>query len=258
MTRRQDVTIGVDVGTSGCKAVVLGSSGRLLHTAQASYPTRRTVAGEVTQDPRAWLKAVRQTLRESAQAVDGRRVVGLGITAPAHAAVICDVEGEPLAPSLLAFDSRPAATARSVKARYGDDLFRTTFVDLSAGWTLAQLTWLREQAPQLWPRIRWMLTQKDWIRYRLTGTALIDTSDAAGTAMIDQASASWLEPVCTDLGLSSEQLPPIVSSTAPGGRLTAAWARATGITRARPSSSAPPTRRLSCCRWEPSPRVTHW
>jgi xylulokinase len=234
MTRRQDVTIGVDVGTSGCKAIVLGSSGRLLHTAQASYATRRTVAGEVTQDPRAWLKAVRQTLNECAQAADGRHVAGLGITAPAHAAVICDADGEPLAPSLLAFDARPAATARKLKARYGDDLFKVTYVDLSAGWTLAQLTWLREQAPQLWPRIRWMLTQKDWIRYRLTGTALIDTSDAAGTAMIDQASASWLEPVCTDLGLSSEQLPPIVSSTAPGGRLTAFWARATGIAQGTP------------------------
>ena len=75
------------------------------------------------------------------------------------------------------------------------------------------------QAPELWPRIRWLLTQKDWIRYRLTGTALIDHSDAAGTAMIDQACASWLEPVCRDVGLALDQLPPIVPSTAPGGGL---------------------------------------
>ncbi len=234
MTRRQDVTIGVDVGTSGCKAVVFTSGGRVLHTAQAGYPTRRTVAGEVTQDPDDWLAAVREVLRSCAHAAAGRALTGIGITAPAHAAVICDAEGQPLAPSLLAFDARPAEVAQQVKDRYGESLFEATFVDLSAGWTLAQLTWLRGQAPELWPRIRWLLTEKDWIRYRLTGLALVDTSDAAGTAMIDQASATWLEPVCRDLGLSAEQLPPIVSSTAPGGQLTDEWAAATGMAAGTP------------------------
>ena len=229
VTRRQDVTIGVDVGTSGCKAIVLSRGGRLLHTAQASYPTKRTVAGEVTQRPGDWLAAVGSTLKECAEAVDGREVAGIGVTAPAHAAVLSDAQGEALAPSLLAFDARPARKAAQLKARYGELLFEATFVDLSAGWTLAQLAWLREQRPDLWPRIRWLLTQKDWIRYRMTGVALMDTSDAAGTAMIDQATASWLEPVCADVGLSAEQLPPIVASTTPGGGLTATWARATGL-----------------------------
>ena len=79
-----------------------------------------------------------------------------------------------------------------------------------------------------------MLTQKDWIRYRLTGIALMDPSDAAGTAMVDQASATWLEPVCSDLGLSPAQLPAIVASTTPGGGLTREWARTTGIAAGTP------------------------
>jgi xylulokinase len=229
MTRRQPVAIGVDVGTSGCKAIILSSGGRLLYTAQASYPTRRTVAGEVTQRPDDWLKAVRETLRECATAAAGRSIIGIGITAPAHAAVLSDEAGRALAPSLLAFDARPASTAEALKAHYGVALFEATFVDLSAGWTLAQLAWLHEQSPELWPKIRWLLTQKDWIRFRLTGVALIDASDAAGTAMIDQTTRSWLEPVCADLGLRPEQLPPIVDSTAAGGSLTRDWADGTGL-----------------------------
>jgi len=234
MTRRQSVSIGVDVGTSGCKAIVLGSGGRMLHTAVATYRTRRAVTGEVTQDPQDWLEAVRQTLRECAQAASGRTVIGIGITAPAHAAVLSDADGEPLAPSLLAFDARPAQIAEELKQHYGEALFKATFVDLSAGWTLSQVAWLHRQAPELWPRIRWLLPQKDWIRYRLTGVALVDASDAAGTAMVDQASRTWLEPVCSDVGLGAAQLPPIVDSTAPGGSLVAEWAQATGLPEGTP------------------------
>jgi xylulokinase len=234
MTQRRDVTIGVDVGTSGCKAVVLSGRGRVLHTAQASYTTRQTVEGEVTQDGRDWLRAVRTVLSECAGAADGMHIAGLSLTAPAHVAVLSGPDGEPLARSLLAFDGRPVQTAARMRAEYGPQFFESTFVELSAGWTLPQLAWLRERQPQIWPRIRWMLTQKDWIRYRLTGEALIDASDAAGTAMVDQASRSWLLSVCADVGLGSQVLPPIASSTAPGGALTAAWARATGIPTGTP------------------------
>jgi xylulokinase len=161
-------------------------------------------------------------------------VAGIGLTAPAHVGVLTDARGDALARALLAFDGRPAAVVPELRARYGEALFETTFVDLSAGWTLPQLVWIRRQAPQLWPRIRWLLIQKDWIRYRMTGVALVDASDAAGTAMVDQRSRTWLEPVCRDAGLGPEQLPPIVPSTASGGALGRGWARATGLRAGTP------------------------
>jgi xylulokinase len=229
MARRGSVTIGVDIGTSGCKAVVLDGTGRVLHTALADYPTRQGVDGEVTQDPRDWLRAVRTTLRACASALDGRALTGIGLTSPAHVGVLMDRDGEPLARALLAFDGRPEVVVPGLRERYGEGIFTATFVDLSAGWTLPQLVWLRGQRPAIWPRIRMLLTQKDWVRYRMTGVALIDPSDAAGTAMVDQRERAWLPEVCRDLGLDPDQLPPIVDSTAPGGRLTSDWARATGL-----------------------------
>jgi xylulokinase len=232
--RPTPVTIGIDIGTSACKAVVLDARGRVVHTALAGYPTRRGLDGEVTQDARDWLRAVRSNLRECAAASAGRSVDGIGLTAPAHVGVLADEEGEPLARVLLAFDGRPATVVPTLRARYGEALFEATFVDLSAGWTLPQLHWLRGQAPGIWPRIRLLLTQKDWVRYRLTGVPLIDASDAAGTAMLDQRTGAWLEPVCRDLGLGPEQLPAVVPSTTPGGGLSAMWARSTGLPSGTP------------------------
>ena len=114
-------------------------------------------------------------------------------------------------------------------ARYGAAFHEATYVELTAGWNLPQLVWLRGQQPDVWSRIGWFLTQKDWVRFRMTGVALIDRTDAAGTAMLDQRRLEWLEPACRDAGLGPHQLPPIVASTAGGGGLSRAWARATGL-----------------------------
>ncbi len=226
--------LGVDVGTSACKAIALDARGRVVHTASASYPTRQGIDGEVTQDARHWLAAVRSVLRDCARSLGGRAIQGIGLTAPAHVGVLADANGEPLARSLLAFDGRPAAVVPALRERYGDELYRATFVDLSSGWTLSQLVWLREQVPEIWPRIRTLLTQKDWIRYRLTGVACIDASDAVGTAMVDQRSLTWMDAVCRDVGFGPDQLPPIVASTDPGGGLDRSWARATGLRTGTP------------------------
>jgi xylulokinase len=221
--------IGIDVGTSACKTVLLAADGAVIHTALGSYPTRRTINGEVTQRPADWLKAVVEGLRACSEHLGGLRVEAISVTAPAHAAVLVDESGEPLTPTLLAFDQRPAQAAVALRSRYGDELFKRTFVELSAGWTIAQLAWLRGTSPGIWPRIRWVMTQKDWIRFRLTDVVAVDASDAAGTAMMDQRARTWLLPVCADIGLSHEQLPPIVGSTEPAGYLSRRWARRTGL-----------------------------
>jgi xylulokinase len=226
--------IGVDVGTSGCKAVLVAAGRGVVHEASASYPTRHRVDGEVTQDPREWLRAVREVLRACAQAAGPHGVEGIGLTAPAHVGVLCDAAGDPLTRSLLAFDGRPAATARQLRDAHGAAFRDATYVELTAGWNLPQLVWLRGRRPELWPRIRWFLTQKDWIRFRMTGVALMDHSDAAGTAMLDQRRLDWFEPACREAGLAPEQLPPVVTSTTPGGVLSRAWARATGLRQGTP------------------------
>jgi xylulokinase len=236
MTVPRHAYVGVDVGTSGCKAVLLDDSGAVRHTAWRGYQQRRTTEGEVSQDARDWAEATAQTLRECARFSrdDGLEVAAIAVTAPAHTAVLVDSHGDPLARAILPYDQRSAAIAERMRASYGDAFFARTFVRLGTSWTLPQLAWLREQAPSIWPRIRHMLVTKDYVTFLLTGEAVTDPSDAAGTAMYDQRSAAWAEDLCRDAGLDAAHLPPIRRATDVAGGLTQEWSSITGIPAGTP------------------------
>lgn len=225
--------LGVDVGTSRCKAVVIDGIGRLRGEAASDIPTLRRVDGQVTQRPHDWLRAVRSA---AASAVDraGMAIEAISVTAPSHVAVIADAGGHALAPALLAFDSRPAHTAAELRERYGPALFHATHVRLTAGWTLAQLAWLHAQGPSWWPTIRSVLPQKDWVRWQMTHAAATDPTDAAGTAMYDHRAGGWIVDLIDDLALERDTMPPILRSLSPGGGISPGWARALGVRAGTP------------------------
>ena len=231
MTNLRDAYIGIDIGTSGCKAVLLDGAGAVKHTSWVGYQPLRTVDGEVSQDPHDWAHAAARTLREcAAVACDESLTVGaIAATAPAHTAVLIGANGEPLARAILPYDQRCASTASRMQRSYGDPFFDRTYVRLSSSWTLPQLAWLREQSPELWPRIRHMLVTKDYVSYLLTGNAVTDHSDAAGTAMYDQHRGAWADDLCAAAGLDIAQLPPIHRATDVAGGLTPDWSAITGL-----------------------------
>jgi xylulokinase len=121
-----------------------------------------------------------------------------------------------------------------MRAAYGDGFFDRTFVRLGPSWTLPQLAWLHEQEPAIWPRIRHVLTTKDFVTFLLTGNAVTDPSDAAGTAMYDQLRGQWTGDLCSEAGLDLTQLPPIHLATDIAGGLTDEWSCATGIRAGTP------------------------
>jgi xylulokinase len=236
MTGPRHAYIGVDVGTSGCKAVLLDDSGAVRHTAWRGYKQRRTTEGEVSQDPRDWATATAQTLRACgiASRDGGLEVAAIATTAPAHTAVLVDQHGDPLERAILPYDQRCAKTAERMRTSYGDEFFDRTFVRLGTSWTLPQLAWLREHAPGIWPRIRHMLITKDFVTFLLTGQPVTDPSDAAGTGMYDQRTGAWAADLCRDAGLDAAHLPPIRRATDVAGGLTREWSSITGIPAGTP------------------------
>jgi xylulokinase len=225
--------LGVDAGTSGCKAILLGGDGRVLASAWQGYPTRRRLDGEVSQRADDWLRAAARTIRTCAEAAPAR-IEALSVTAPAHAAVLVGDGGRPLSRVLLTFDGRATRIAAALRRAYGRAFFERSFVDLSPAWTLPQLVWLRQRLPEAWPRIRAVLIGKDYIRYRMTGELATDPTDAAGTAMYDPLAGRWLEVAREDTGLRPDQLPPVLPALSVGGRLTRNWAHRTGLPNGTP------------------------
>ena len=232
---KNGAVLGVDVGTSSCKTVLVDGRARVIATASRSYLTRRTADGAATQQPSDWLRAAAATMRECVRACLSHRIEAIGVTGPAHAAVLVDGAGESLGPSLIFCDARPETIAETLRASYGEPFFETTFVHLTAAWTFPQLVWLRGQlAASAWARIRVVLPQKDYVRFRMTDVVVTDPSDAAGTGMVDQRAGSWAEPLLDDAGLTLDQVPPIALARASAGALNATWARRTGIPAGTP------------------------
>jgi len=226
-------TIGIDAGTSACKGVLLGADGRLLATATETYPTRRTLDGEVTQDARDWLAATEAVLRRCAEPAAGP-VTGIAVTAPAHNVVLVGESAEPLERVILWSDTRCREVAKELDSEIGETVLECMYVRLGPAWSLPQLAWLRRRRPGLFERVRLVLPAKDFIRGALGADPVTDPSDAAGTAMWDQRSGEWMPEAVERAGLALEQMPAVAPAHGRAGGLSAGWARRTGLLQGTP------------------------
>jgi xylulokinase len=231
---RRAAFIGIDVGTSGCKTVAVSERGAVIAQATRSYPTRYGADGEASQDADDWLRAVRLTVRSCLADAGAVRVEAIGVTAPAHYAVLTGSDGRPLARVLLASDGRPEGTVTELRERIGKRFEEITFERLTGSWTFPQLVWLRRASPGLWRRLRLVLVSKDYVRFRLTGEPATDPTDAAGTGLFDQARGTWSAPLLDEAALDPDHMPPIRASLEVGGALGREWARLLGIPAGTP------------------------
>jgi xylulokinase len=222
------IVIGTDLGTSGAKSVALDGDGQVVASFAQAYEADRRDGG-VTHDARIYEAAAAATIGACIRESEGKRVVALGITAPAHYAVLVGKDGEPIAPVLLASDSRPDQIASELRQSHGEAFFETTFAELTAGWTFPQLIWHRRSDPALWPLLRKVLIVKDYVRFRMTGEDTTDPSDAAGTALFDQRRGEWSRALVEEAALDLEQLPRIRDAISIGGGLNTTWARQLGL-----------------------------
>src|SRR5229473_227731 len=203
----QDVLVGLDVGTTGVKAVAISPDGRVLATASEEYALSTPRPGWAEQDPEDWWRA--------AQACLERLPVGhVGLSGQMHGLVVLDAEDSVLRPAILWNDQRTAAECMEIEARVGlERLIELTGNRALTGFTAPKLLWLRRHEPDTYARIRHVLLPKDYVRLRLTGEHAIDAADASGTLLFDVAGRRWSNEVCAALEVPLEWLPPVHEST---------------------------------------------
>jgi xylulokinase len=245
-----DVLIGVDLGTSGLKAVARSLTGDLLATASAAYPTQRPEPGAAEQDPAGWLAALTVAVRDLAVVVPTGRWLGLGLSAMIPTLVTVDRDGVPIGPALTWEDARAEEEGEAFRERVGAEaLYRSTGQWVDGRYLLPMLLRLARVEPDRLTRTHLLLGAKDYLVQELTGTALTDPSTASGYGCYGLVEGDWLPEVLAAAADLCEGhlpgLPPVRPSThvAPVSDLRRS---ASGCPQVCRSPSAAPTR---CRRW---------
>jgi xylulokinase len=218
--------LGIDVGTSAVKVVVVDEAGGARAEAGRPLALARPRPGWSEQHPDDWWRAVEACLDELAAAAPEAlaATAAIGLTGQMHGAVLLDADDRPLRPAILWNDGRATAEAKALAA-LGDELADRVGVRAMPGLTAPKLAWLATHEPEIRDRLATLLLPKDWIRLELTGERVTDTSDAAGTWLLDQARRDWCDAALTAVGLDRTLLPRLVEGTDVSGRLRPDLAR---------------------------------
>ena len=225
--------VGLDVGTTGVKAIALSPTGDVLARSEHSYPLSTPRPGWAEQDPEDWWRAAEAALRDL-----GVRPTAIGLSGQMHGLVVLDDEQRVLRPAILWNDQRTAAECAEIEQRVGAArLIELTGNRALTGFTAPKLLWLRRHEPEVYERIKHVLLPKDYIRFRLTGEHAIDVADASGTLLFDVGERRWSEEVLAALDVPLAWLPPVYESTeiASAGD-QAAGALGVGVVRPGPLS----------------------
>jgi xylulokinase len=205
--------VGLDVGTTGVKALVLSDDGAVLGRAEEAYGLSTPRPGWAEQDPDDWVRAAESALRQLDS--KGARV---GLSGQMHGLVALDADRRVLRPAILWNDQRTRAECAEIEERIGlARLVELTGNRAQPGFTAPKLLWLRRHEPDVFDRVAHVLLPKDYVRLRLFGELATDAADASGTLLFDVAGRRWSDEVLAALELPPEWLPPAAESSEVAG-----------------------------------------
>lgn len=228
--------LGLDVGTSGVKAILVAPGGDVVATATVPLTLQTPQPGWAEQDPEAWWAASQAAIREVLARRPGESVAAVGITGQMHSSVFLDRAGAVIRPALLWCDGRTTAQCREIVERVGgEDRLRDLVCNAALeGFTLPKILWLREHEPAAFARLATLLLAKDFVRFRLTGVPAAEPADASGTMLFDPARVRWSDEMLRAMDLSPALLPPVGGSAEVLGRVSSAGAQLTGLGEGTP------------------------
>ncbi len=222
--------LGLDVGTSSVKGLLVDEAGAVLAGAEARLTVRRPAPGHSEQDPDDWWRAVRAVLGDlrRQRPKEYGAVRGLGVAGQMHAALLLGGDDAPLRPAVLWDDARAGAECAVLRARC-PEVASIAGVAPMPGLTAPKLLWLAKHEPEAFRAARCLLNAADYVRLKLTGERATDVSDAAGTLLFDQAGRTWSADLAGAAEIDTNLLPRLVEGTDPAGTLRPETAAALGL-----------------------------
>jgi len=229
--------LGIDVSTTGSKALLVDESGRVAAAASTPHTLSTPKPLWSEQNPDEWWEAVCASLQavlEKAGA-GGDQVAAVGLTGQMHGLVLLDATGRVLRPAILWNDQRTQAQCDEIHRRVGQERFIQVTGNVAlTGFTAPKILWVAENEPEIYARARHVLLPKDYVRYRLTGEYALDKADGAGTVLFDLRTRDWSPEILSALQIDPRWMPPTFEGPAFTGCLTPEAAGLTGLAAGTP------------------------
>ncbi len=220
--------LGIDLGTSSVKVVLLDRTGQAVSRARSEYAVSTPSPGAAESNPQEWLDAVADATRQVVAGRDPQEIVSVGLSGQMHGLVLCDEHGTPLRPAVLWADTRSTRALAAYRA-LGEPLLRRLGNPISAGMMGSSLAWLAGEESATLAAARWALSPKDWLRFRLTGEVHTEPTDASATLLWNFETDAWDTDVASELSIPTRLLAPIQPSLARAGSISREAADLTGI-----------------------------
>lgn len=226
-----EYVLGVDIGSGSVKLTLLSRDGRIAGTAGCEYPTFYPQVGWCEQEPEDWCKAFATALSEllSVTGIAAEQIKALAPDAATHTAVLLDENKQVLRKAILWTDQRCKKQVSWLKENCLEAVETQCLNTPTTVWTLPQFMWLRDNEPQAWGKVRYILFAKDYLRYRLTGTMETDTIDAAGSMFYDVMAQCWSKELCAIGGIDEKWLPRLCDPADIAGFVTESAAKEFGL-----------------------------
>jgi xylulokinase len=231
-----EVFLGIDLGTSSVKALVVDIDGAVRGMGRAEYPTMRPHPGWAEQDPESWWEATAAAVQQAVGWLGADApIAGVGVAGQMHGTVFLGENDAPLTPAVIWADQRSSRQAAEITAKLGAErLIGIAGSPLVTGFMAATAAWMQEERSSIWWRTKRLLSPKDELRRRITGTVATDPGDGSGTLLLDARWRNWSPDLLDAVEVSSILLPPVKPSNVVAGEVSETAAEALGISAGLP------------------------
>lgn len=222
--------IGIDLGTSAVKLLLMQQDGRILKIVNKEYPISFPKPGWSQQEPEDWYRETIAGIKELLEGSDKNQVAGISFGGQMHGLVVLDEKDQVIRPAILWNDGRTAEESDYLNCEIGRETLSEYTANISfAGFTASKVLWMKKHEPELFAKINKLMLPKDYLAYRLSGTHCTDVSDASGTLFFDVKNRCWSQEMCNICGIEKSWLPKVYESSEAVGTLKPELAAELGV-----------------------------
>lgn len=224
--------LGVDISTTGAKALLIDQNGEVITSATTALSLQTPYPLWSEQDPEEWWQGIKTSIQKvlAEQESAAESIAAIGLTGQMHGLVMLDDSGKVLRPAILWNDQRTGPQCDQIRQRIGlQRLIQITGNNALTGFTAPKILWVQENEPEIFDQTRHILLPKDFIRYRLTGEFGMDKAGGSGTILFDLQARNWSDQLLNELGFPREWFPPTFEGPEISGQISTNAAQETGL-----------------------------